>query len=242
VSASRPPRPLPRAFFEREVLDVARDLVGALLVRRAGRALLVARLVEVEAYGGQGVDPSAHSFRGATPRCRVMFGPAGHAYVYTTHQGRCCLNVSVGGDGSGQAVLLRAAEPLAGADTMRAARLAACAAGPTHARLLAGGREHELLSGPARLCLGLAVDRALDGTDLCDAAGPLWLARGARVTRVLWTPRVGLNPRSASCGWLWRTLAVDARAVSAPRRPAGARSAPHPRRRPAAAAVRARNA
>ena len=103
--AVRPLRPLPRTFFQREVLTVARELLGQFLVRRRGRRLLVARLVEVEAYGGQGVDPSAHSFRGCTPRCRVMFGPAGHAYVYTTHQGRCCLNVSAVGDRSGQAVI-----------------------------------------------------------------------------------------------------------------------------------------
>ena len=230
---SAAPRPLPRAFFERDVLAVARDLLGSLLVRRRGRALLVARLVEVEAYGGQGVDPSAHSFRGETPRCRVMFGPAGHAYVYTTHQGRCCLNVSAVGDRSGQAVLLRAAEPLAGAEAMRAARLDGLRDGPTRARLLAGGREHELLSGPARLCLGLGIDRALDGVDLCDAAGPLWLAQGERVARVLWAPRIGLNSKSASCGWAWRALVADARGVSAPRRPEAARGAPEPRRRPA---------
>ncbi|HEX5011496.1 MAG TPA: DNA-3-methyladenine glycosylase [Planctomycetota bacterium] len=224
------PRALPRAFFEREVLDVARDLVGALLVRRAGRALRVARLVELEAYGGEGVDPSAHSFRGCTPRCRVMFGPAGHAYVYTTHQGRCCLNVSAVGDRSGQAVLLRAAEPLSGADAMRGARLAGLAHGPTRVRLLAGGREHELLSGPARLCAGLGVDRALDGVDLCDSAGPLWLAQGERAARVLWTPRVGLNPKSASFGWRWRAIEADSRALSG-RRGGGLRR-PAPARRP----------
>jgi DNA-3-methyladenine glycosylase len=231
------PRPLPRAFFEREVLDVARALLGCLLVRRRGRALLVARLVEVEAYGGHGVDPSAHSFRGETPRCRVMFGPAGHAYVYTTHQGRCCLNVSAVGDRSGQAVLLRAAEPVQGQERMRELRLAASVTGPTRTRLLAGGREHELLGGPARLCCALDVDRELDGADLCDARSPLWLAAGEPVDHVLWTPRVGLNARSASCGWLWRALAVDSRAVSAPRRPAEAATRPRPRQRPVSRAA-----
>ena len=220
------PRPLPRAYFRRELLVVARELVGCLLVRRVRGGLLVARLVEVEAYGGQGVDPSAHSFRGPTPRCRVMFGPAGHAYVYTTHQGRCCLNVSAGGEGRGQAVLLRAAEPLAGAGRMRAARVAACRPGPTRERLAAGGREHELLAGPARLCAALRVDRGLDGVDLCDAASPLWLARAAPAARVLWTPRIGLNPASASCLWCWRAVDAASAAVAAPRAAGAFRPAP----------------
>jgi DNA-3-methyladenine glycosylase len=225
------PRPLPRGFFEREVLDVARALVGQLVVRRAGRSLLVARLVEVEAYGGQGVDASAHSYRGVTPRCRVMFGPAGHAYVYSTHQGRCCLNVSVGGDGTGRAVLLRAADVLEGERRMRAARLSASVEGPTRTRLAEGGRAHELLAGPARMCTALGVDRALDGADLTDPDGPLWLARGDAAPRVLWTPRVGLNPKSAAFGWIWRALDADSRAVSGARSKRAAR-APRPPRCP----------
>lgn len=232
------PRPLPRAFFRRELLDLARDLVGCLLVRRAGRALLVARLVEVEAYGGQATDPSAHSFRGPTPRCAVMFGPAGHAYVYATHQGRCCLNVSAVGDRAGKAVLLRAAEPLLGAEAMRSARLAVTPPGPTRERLAAGGREHELLRGPARLCAALGVDRALDGVDLADGDGALWLAAAPAALhaapRVLWTPRVGLNPKSASFGWAWRALDAGSRAVSPPRAGEGSASRPAPRRCPSA--------
>jgi DNA-3-methyladenine glycosylase len=231
------PRPLPRAFFERELLELARDLVGCLLVRRAGRALLLARLVEVEAYGGQATDPSAHSFRGPTPRCAVMFGPAGHAYVYSTHQGRCCLNVTAVGDRRGKAVLLRAAEPLRGADAMRAARLALTSSGPTRERLGEGGREHELLRGPARLCAALGVDRALDGVDLASPEGPLWLAAaGGDAPRVVWTPRIGLNPASASCGWIWRALQAGSKAASAPQGAAGAAASPRPRRRPPRAA------
>jgi len=231
--SGRAPRALPRAFFERELLVVARALLGCLLVRRSAGQLLVARLVEVEAYGGRHSDPSAHSFRGPTPRCAVMFGPAGRAYVYSTHQGRCCLNVSAVGDRTGKAVLLRAAEPLRGADALRAARLALAAPGPARARLLAGGREHELLRGPARLCAALGVGRALDGADLCDGRGGLWLAAAPAPERVLWTPRVGLNPRSASCGWRWRALLAGSPAVSSPRAGADAARGPAPRRCPA---------
>ena len=226
MSRRRGLRPLPRAFFEREVLEVARGLLGQLVVRRAGRALLVARIVEVEAYGGEGVDASAHSFRGETPRCRVMFGPAGHAYVYSTHQGRCCLNVSVGGDGCGKAVLLRAAEVLEGEPRMRAARIAASREGPTLARLREGGRQHELLCGPARLCTALGIDRALDGADLCDDGAPLWLARGEPSPRVLWTPRIGLNPKSAAFAWSWRAVVAGSRAVSGRKADGVARPSP----------------
>jgi DNA-3-methyladenine glycosylase len=232
-------RPLPRAFFERDALVVARELLGRLLVRRAGDGLLVARIVEVEAYGGLGCDPSAHSFRGETPRCRVMFGPAAHAYVYSTHQGRCCLNVSAAGDARGQAVLLRAAEPLLGEEAMRAARLARLPAGPTRERLLRGGASHELLSGPARLCAALGIDRALNGIDLCAPRGPLWLADAEPAARVAWTPRVGLNPKSASFAWCWRAVARGSRAVSAPRGLHAASAQPSPRRVPRRAPGRA---
>ncbi|HZM00501.1 MAG TPA: DNA-3-methyladenine glycosylase, partial [Planctomycetota bacterium] len=234
---------LPRRFFERPVVELAEALIGQVLVRRRGsgrRAMLLAgRIVETEAYGGQGVDPSAHSFRGPTPRCAVMFGPAGHAYVYSTHQGRCCLNVTAEGDDRGKAVLLRAIEPLRGEPAMRALRLAGLPRGPTRERLLSGAAR-ELGCGPARLCACLAVDRALDGLDLTDARSTLFVAAGdnspfdsATPRAVVWGPRVGLNPKSASCGWLWRArlLAPGARRRTAEGRgTAGALSSrPRPR-------------
>jgi DNA-3-methyladenine glycosylase len=249
------PRALPRRFFERPVVELAEALIGCLLVRRRGRGLLVGRIVEAEAYGGEGLDPSAHSFRGPTPRCEVMFGPAGHAYVYTTHQGRCCVNVTAEGDARGKAVLLRALEPLRGVDAMRALRLAVLPEGPTRARL-AGGAEHALASGPACLCRALDVDRAFNGADLTDPRAMLWIAedvrRGEPVTprvrpATLWTPRIGLNAKSASAGWHWRVVAPDSRAVSSPavhrrggrRRPRPARC---PARRPARSPARVRPA
>lgn len=229
--------PVERAFFEQPVVALARALLGALLVRRIGGAQLVGRIVETEAYGGEGIDPSAHSFRGPTPRCEVMFGPAGRAYVYTTHQGRCCLNVTATGDGGGKAVLLRALEPWHGAERMHAHRIEGLADGPTRARLLArGGRDPQLASGPSRLCQCLAVDRALNGVALTDPRSALFIAappRGVADVSALWTPRIGLNPGSASFGWRWRALDGGSPAVSGPRRPAGAGPAPQPRQCPA---------
>jgi len=212
-----PPLPLPRSLFEADVRQVAVALLGQLVVRReTSGPPSIGRIVEVEAYGGLDLDPSAHSYRGPTPRCEVMFGPAGHAYVYATQGRCCCLNVSAVGDARGQAVLLRALEPVAGAERMRTRRLARLGQGPTRARLTAG-YDHELASGPGRLCLCLDVDRSLNGVDLTDGDGPLYLARGEASPPPLWTPRVGLNPKSASHGWPWRALVPGCRAVSPPR-------------------------
>ena len=217
VGRPRAWRPLPRRFFERPVVELAAALIGQVLVRGRGRGLVAGRIVETEAYGGERLDPSAHSFKGPTPRCAVMFGPAGHAYVYAT-QGACfCLNVTAEGDRRGKAVLIRALEPVLGVPAMRSARLERLARGPTRARLLAGA-DHELAAGPGRLCLCLSIDRALNAVDLTDPRSPLWIARGAGPARaapeVLWTPRVGLNPASASFGWEWRAFDAGSKAVS----------------------------
>lgn len=208
-------RPLPRRFFERPVVELAAALVGQLVVRRDRHGVRVARIVETEAYGGRDTDPSAHSFRGPTDRCAVMFGPAGFAYVYAT-QGRCsCLNVVAQGDRDGKAVLIRAAEPVSGVERMRRRRLARLGAGPTRVRLQ---RSHdELLAGPGRLCVGLDVDRGLNAVDMTAAGSPLHLAAGpaAEPVAVRWTPRIGLNPDSDSFGWRWRAIDPDSRSVSA---------------------------
>lgn len=206
-----------RSFFERPVLEVARDLIGKLLVRRdeAGR-VVAGRIVEVEAYGGEDVDAAAHSFNGPTPRCQVMFGPAGLAYVYPT-QSRCfCVNVTTGGRGGGRAVLLRAVDPVHGMDLMRARRMARLQEGPTRRRL-EKGRSHELAQGPGRLCMAFSIDINFNGADLTDGRGLIFLASddgAAKAGRraVDWTPRIGINPNNAAAGWCWR--AADARALA----------------------------
>src|SRR6185369_14327902 len=101
---------LPRAFFERPTETVARELLGKLLVRM-GPSPRIARLVEVEAYLGER-DQASHARRGPTPRAAIMFGPAGHLYVYLVYGMHHCMNVVTENDGTAGAVLLRAAEPL----------------------------------------------------------------------------------------------------------------------------------
>ncbi|GJM21414.1 MAG: hypothetical protein DHS20C15_13290 [Planctomycetota bacterium] len=212
---------LPRGFFERPVLDVTADLLGKLLVRRdeSGRTI-VGRIVEVEAYGGKGVDPAAHSYRGPTPRCQVMFGPAGLAYVYAT-QSRCfCLNVTTGGQGGGRAVLIRAVEPLHGFDLMRARRLARLNEGPTRRRL-ERGRPAELAQGPGRLCMCLQLSADFNGADLTDPDGLIWLAEGSSPKRTRWTARIGINKTNPAAYWAWRTEDIDSAAVSARRQVRG---------------------
>lgn len=175
---------LPRSFYDRQVLEVARDLLGCVLV--AGRVRL--RLTEVEAYDGDN-DPASHAFRGPTGRNAVMFGPPGHAYVYFTYGMHFCMNVVCGPPGKASAVLLRAGEVLAGHDVVAERRPVA--------------KPRDLARGPARLCVALGVDRAMDGTDLTRPRSPLRVEAGEPVAdhAVMSGPRVGI---STAVDWPWR--------------------------------------
>lgn len=143
-------RKVPRSFFARDGRVVAPELLNKLLVRGER----VGRIVEVEAYAGA-EDPASHGFRGPTPRNEVMFGRAGHLYVYFTYGMHFCANAVCGPVGESSAVLLRALAPVAGLDLMRASRPAA-------------KRDRDLCSGPAKLCQAFGIDREQDGVDLVD--------------------------------------------------------------------------
>ncbi|MBM4016570.1 MAG: DNA-3-methyladenine glycosylase, partial [Planctomycetes bacterium] len=219
-------RPLPAPFFARNVLIVARALLGQRLVRRYGDGpaapRLLARIIEVEAYGGRR-DRASHSFRGPTARCATMFGPAGRLYVYFTWGNHFCINVVAGArtgeQGEACAILLRAAvlEPPtttpaaaaaapAGLAAARAARARRAGSARRRREFIAGRHDGVLLRGPGNLAAALALDRAHDGLDLADASGPLWIARGAPARAVAWTPRVGLGDYPAA-RWCWRAVA-----------------------------------
>ena len=142
-------RPLPRRFYARDAREVAPELLNKVLVRGARRA----RIVEVEAYVGGGLDPGSHAHRGETRRNATMFGPPGHLYVYFTYGMHWCCNAVCDPRGVASAVLLRAAVPLVGVEEMWAARPAA-------------RRVHDLASGPAKLCQAFGITGADDGADL----------------------------------------------------------------------------
>jgi DNA-3-methyladenine glycosylase len=197
-------RRLRRPFFARPSPEVAPDLIGRVLVRRlpTGDRLAV-RLVETEAY--QEDDPASHSYRGRTARTEVMFGRPGRLYVYFTYGIHFCMNVVTGTDGEGSAVLLRAAEPLAGVDEMR--------------RLRGVDDVRSLCSGPGKLCEALGVTRGNNGEDL--VRGPqMWILEGdaVPVERVGVTTRVGIRNGVERA---WRFVALGDPYVSRGRPSAG---------------------
>jgi DNA-3-methyladenine glycosylase len=188
MKSDRFPRQLlPRAFFEAPPEWVAPRLLGKVLARRTADGWVAGRIVETEAYLGphnDPPDPAAHSHRGPTPRNLVIFGPAGHAYVYAIYGRSYCMNISCETEGKAGCVLLRALEPLTGMEEMARNR---------ELRQDAAGRE--LTSGPGRLCQALGLTRAThNGLDLLDPGSPLQVWDGDdEVSEVYVTPRIGLN-------------------------------------------------
>ncbi|NES13540.1 MULTISPECIES: DNA-3-methyladenine glycosylase [Micromonospora] len=160
------------------VVPAARGLLGC---RLTGNGVTV-RITEVEAYAGTAGDPASHAHRGRTARNAVMFGPAGHAYVYFTYGMHWCVNVVTGPDGEASAVLLRAGEVVEGLDLARARRPAV-------------RRDVDLARGPARLCAALGIDRSVYGADLL-GEGPVRLrppAAAVSEAAVTAGPRVGVT-------------------------------------------------
>ena len=157
---------LPRAFYDRDTIAVARDLLGKLLVLSRNGAVRVGRIVEVEAYLGEH-DLAAHSSKGLTPRTKVMFGPPGHAYVYFIYGMHHCVNVVTEKEGHASAVLLRALEPVAGLD--------------------------HSTRGPGRLCKAMGIDRSLNGHDLL--SDDFFIAAPAKEERIpiVRRPRIGVD-------------------------------------------------
>ncbi|MFL7790541.1 MAG: DNA-3-methyladenine glycosylase [Anaerolineae bacterium] len=192
---------LGRDFFARDTLAVARELLGQRLVRVLEGKRLSGRIVEVEAYVGE-EDQACHARSGRTERNASMYGLPGCAYVYFIYGMHHCLNVVTEQEGFPAAVLVRALEPLEGIDVMRARR---------------GGRtEVELVSGPARLCQALAIDRQFDGADLCESDADLFIEQeeGVPGGAVVTGPRVGVRGDDAALAALWRFCVRDSRYVS----------------------------
>jgi DNA-3-methyladenine glycosylase len=173
VAATPPPcryrasvRKLPRSFYDRDTVAVARDLLGKFLVRRSGGAERVGRIVEVEAYLGPH-DLAAHSSRGLTPRTKVMFGPPGHAYVYLIYGMYYCMNIVTEQEGHASAVLLRALEPV---------------------KDVAGRTQ-----GPGLLCRAMGIDKRLNGHDLLSEDFYIAAPADAQPVVITKRPRIGVE-------------------------------------------------
>ncbi|SMP64906.1 DNA-3-methyladenine glycosylase [Noviherbaspirillum suwonense] len=157
---------LTHAFFDRDTETVARELLGCLLVHRSDGVERIGRIVETEAYLGV-EDLAAHSSKGITPRTRIMFGPAGYAYVYLIYGMHHCINVVTGPPGEGTAVLLRALEPV---------------------RNLPGKT-----SGPGLLCKAMGIDRRLNGHDFCSDDLHILARPDGYAAPVVHRPRIGVD-------------------------------------------------
>jgi len=195
---------LHRAFFARPAPDVASDLIGCVLVSHVGGSRVSGRIVETEAYGDD--DPASHAYGGMTPRNASMFGPPGRAYVYRSYGVHWCFNVVTMPAGVGQAVLIRALEPIEGLSLMAQRR--------------GRGAAHDLCSGPGKLCAALAISGALDGIALtgrvlgivppshqCSASGQSVRAG----VQVVCSPRIGI---SRGCDRFWRYTEPNSKYLS----------------------------
>lgn len=174
---------LPRSFYDRDPRIVGPELLGRVLIRRQGRKLLAARIVEVEAYLGAD-DPAAHASIGRTARNAVLFGPPGYAYVYFIYGNHYCLNVSCLPDGTPGGILFRALEPLEGIAEMYKLR-----------GIEEGSDQRKLTSGPGRLAAAFGITRERDnGKDLTSSRSDLYIADdGTSPPEVLITKRIGIT-------------------------------------------------
>jgi DNA-3-methyladenine glycosylase len=193
--------PLPRSFYDRNARFVAPDLVGCLLVRREGRKVRVGRIVEAEAYVGEH-DLACHARAGRTARTEVMYGEPGHAYVYLIYGIHPMLNVVCGPGSDANAVLLRAAEPIAGGDLP----------------LLHSA------TGPGNLCKAFGIRLSMNADDLCDPDAALFVAgrpEGSRKPRLWRGPRIGVDYSGIWASRKLRFCDRDSPHVSRPRPPRG---------------------
>lgn len=197
--------PLPREFYARETLTVARDLLGKCLVRRDAGARLAGIITEVEAYIGE-TDRASHASPGPTARNAPMYGPPGYSYVYLIYGIHHCLNVVTERAGFPAAILIRAIEPVAGLAIIQQRR------GPQ--RLPAN-----LTCGPGRVCHALDIDRSLNNADLCAADALLWIEDAAPIpaARIGQSPRIGVRGDQAALEARWRFYIRDSPWISGAR-------------------------
>ncbi|NLW16603.1 MAG: DNA-3-methyladenine glycosylase [Firmicutes bacterium] len=163
-------------YLNNDTATIARNLLGKILIHETERGQVGGMIVETEAYLGQN-DPASHSYRGKTPRNSCMFGPPGTGYIYISYGIHHCFNVVCQPHGVGEAVLIRALEPLMGLDIMAANRK--------------GKPLEQLTNGPGKLCQALGIDLSLNGHDLTQP--PLYLLPGKTPHAVGTSARIGIS-------------------------------------------------
>jgi DNA-3-methyladenine glycosylase len=191
---------LGRDFYRQPTLQMARDLLGKQLVRVLNGQRLSGLIVETEAYIGE-ADKACHASRGRTPRTEVMYGPPGHAYVYFIYGMHHCFNVVTEEEGFPAAVLIRALEPVEGLEWMRRHR--------------PGRSDDQLTNGPGKLCAALAIDRTLNGVDLCTSQ-VFFVEEGRTVAgeEIATSPRIGIRSDEVARSRPWRFYIKGNRCVS----------------------------
>ncbi len=182
---------LPRNFYIRPVLKVAKDLLGKVLIKKVGNRVFAGRIIEVEAYDGK-LDKASHSFNGKTKRNEVMFNEGGYFYVYFTYGAHFCCNVVTGKRNNGEAVLIRAVEPLLGINKMIENRFG---------RELKSEKEiYNLTSGPGKVCKAFGFNKEYSGLDLTSSSVFIINQPKLKKNTICVSKRIGIT-KSVSLPW-----------------------------------------
>ena len=178
-------------FFRQDTVELARKLLGCLLVHRTPDGVAGGMIVETEAYVGA-IDKACHAYRNRSERTEIMYQDGGYAYVYFIYGMHYCFNVVTGPEGEGNAVLVRALEPIIGLGLMRKRRQT--------------NQLRSLCSGPGRLCQALAITKNEYGMDICAANSPLQLIQYRHIPNadIIATPRINVAYAEEAAVWPWR--------------------------------------
>ena len=184
------------AFFRQDTVELARKLLGCLLIHRTPDGVAGGMIVEAEAYVGA-IDKACHAYRNRSGRTEIMYHDGGYAYVYLIYGMHHCFNAVTGPEGEGNAVLIRALEPVIGLDLMQQRR---------HTKTV-----QHLCSGPGTVCQALGITKNEYGLDLCAADSPLRLIRYRYIpeAQIVATPRINVAYAEEAAAWPWRFYVKD---------------------------------
>lgn len=198
---------LNRDFYDRDALTVAKELLGKVLVHEIGGKKVSAKIVETEAYMGT-EDKAAHFYNGKrTPRVEIIYGSPGFAYVYLIYGMYHCFNIVTSGKGTPQAVLIRALQPVGNLELMARNRYAKPYAQLNRKQIVG------LTNGPGKLCRALAIDKRMNGEDLC--SNRLYIEKGGNdIFSIVTAKRVGIDYAEEAREYLWRFYIEDNNYVS----------------------------